>query len=210
MDRKLAREKLSKLVDWAWHEQRGECLDVLVEEFRAWLNEFCMSTSGSKDTTNGNNTPVDRGEPAKNGSKVSGRPGDAQTHHRSGSPSESSGGHIKRTLLWSHHLLATSKRKDIITWSRELRLGGYSRPGYPGAIFVEGEAGSVDEFVRRIKALRWQALQVRAEDVGRGRICGDGMEGVSEVESLGEVVDELRKRSEDVAEMFLNGMKISH
>lgn len=116
---------------------------------------------------------------------------------------------IKRVVIWSHHLLATSKRRDIITWSRELRLSGYSRPGYPGAVFVEGEEGDVDEFLRRLKALRWQALQVRAEEVGDERVCGTG-EGVTEVEGLGEVTEGLRGAGHGVAEMFLEGMKIAH
>lgn len=37
---------------------------------------------------------------------------------------------IKRTLIWSHHLLAISKRKDIVAWSAELQLAGLSKPGY--------------------------------------------------------------------------------
>lgn len=67
-----------------------------------------------------------------------------------------------------------------------------------------------------MKALRWQALQVRAEETGGGRVCGDGREGegVVEVESLGEVVEGLRGWDVDgvggVARMFLEGMKISH
>lgn len=36
---------------------------------------------------------------------------------------------IKRVLLWSHHLLAISKRKDIVSWSSELSLAGLSKPG---------------------------------------------------------------------------------
>ncbi|TNY23187.1 hypothetical protein DMC30DRAFT_56113 [Rhodotorula diobovata] len=63
---------------------------------------------------------------------------------------------LKTTLLWSHHLLATSKRKDIVAWSTELSL-------YPGVIIVEGLASNVDEFVHRIKQLQWKALQVRCE-----------------------------------------------
>lgn len=118
----------------------------------------------------------------------------------------------KRLLLWSHHLLATSKRKDIVTWSRELRLGGFSRPGYPGAIFIEGLSGDVDEFVTRIKALRWQALQVRAEesDEHGKRVCGDGREGVVEVEGLGEIVEGLKRVDARVADLFMEGMKIGH
>lgn len=37
---------------------------------------------------------------------------------------------VKRVLIWSHHLLAISKRKDIVAWSSELELAGLSKPGY--------------------------------------------------------------------------------
>jgi hypothetical protein len=36
---------------------------------------------------------------------------------------------LKRVLIWSHHLLAISKRKDIVNWASELQLWGYSKPG---------------------------------------------------------------------------------
>jgi hypothetical protein len=86
--------------------------------------------------------------------------------------------HLKCTLIWSHHLLATSKRKDIVAWSTELLLFGCSKPGcdpsrflprfdhrgsrdcsphfcsYPGVIVIEGSKENVDEFVWRIKVSR--------------------------------------------------------
>ncbi|SCZ90508.1 BZ3500_MvSof-1268-A1-R1_Chr1-3g02032 [Microbotryum saponariae] len=71
----------------------------------------------------------------------------------------------KCTLLWSHHLLATGKRKKIVQWSTELGLWGISKPGYPGVIIVEGLEADADEFVHRIKQLNWKALQVRCEHV---------------------------------------------
>jgi hypothetical protein len=37
---------------------------------------------------------------------------------------------LKRALLWSHHLLAQSKRKAIVDWSSELDLWAISKPGY--------------------------------------------------------------------------------
>ena len=115
---------------------------------------------------------------------------------------------FKRTVIWSHHLLATSKRRSILAWSKELHLGGYSRPGYPGAIFAEGEEEDVDEFVRRLKELRWQALQVRDEMVVEGRACGNGDGGIIEVEGLSEVADGLREKGNGLAEMFLEGLRI--
>jgi hypothetical protein len=115
---------------------------------------------------------------------------------------------IKRVVIWSHHLLATSKRKDIQAWSKELSLSGYSRPGHPGSIFVEGDEDQVDEFIRRLKQLRWQALQVRGEETGDKRICGPG-DGVLEVEGLGEIAEALKKIDADTADLFLQAMKIA-
>ncbi|KAF1355086.1 hypothetical protein BDV97DRAFT_409471, partial [Delphinella strobiligena] len=115
---------------------------------------------------------------------------------------------IKQVVIWSHHLLATSKRRDIQAWSRELNLDGFARPGHPGAVFAEGEEDQVEEFVRRLKALRWQALQVRAENTVATRILGHG-EGIVEVESLGEISEHLKAKDTECAAMFLEGMKIS-
>lgn len=115
---------------------------------------------------------------------------------------------IKRVVIWSHHLLATSKRKDIQAWSKELSLSGYSRPGHPGSIFVEGDEDQVDEFIRRLKQLRWQALQVRGEETAEKRICGPG-DGVLEVEGLGEIAEALKKIDADTADLFLQAMKIA-
>ncbi len=69
-----------------------------------------------------------------------------------------------RIIFWSHHLLSTGKRRNIVDWCAELDLWGISRPGYPGVIIVEGPSDNVSAFTRRIKALRWQALNVRYEE----------------------------------------------
>lgn len=70
---------------------------------------------------------------------------------------------------------------------------------YPGVIVVEGEESDADEFVRRIKALQWQALQVRceeSEEVPEGQdvkkamrlhLEQDAKPVVHEVESLAQV-----------------------
>lgn len=165
-------------------EEGYECLDLVVQGFKDWIDGHLISSQGNQSIKDaGANTQSIGAKTRK--------------------------ARIKRVLLWSHHLLATSKRKDIVTWSRELHLGGYSRPGYPGAIFIEGEEDAVDEFVHRIKQLRWQALQVRAEDVFNIRVCGDGKDGVKEVEALGDVVEALKKADQETANMFLEGMKIA-
>lgn len=55
-----------------------------------------------------------------------------------------------------HHIASLHKRKCIVGWARELRLGGYSKPGWPGVVVVEGEAADAEEFVQRVRSLQWQ------------------------------------------------------
>ena len=31
-----------------------------------------------------------------------------------------------------HHIKSLAKRKHIVEWGKELNLGGFSKPGYPG------------------------------------------------------------------------------
>ena len=33
-----------------------------------------------------------------------------------------------------HHIKSLTKRKHILEWGKELKLGGYSKPGYPGGL----------------------------------------------------------------------------
>lgn len=32
-------------------------------------------------------------------------------------------------ILWAHHLLATSKRRDLVKWANELGIVGWAKPG---------------------------------------------------------------------------------
>lgn len=38
------------------------------------------------------------------------------------------------TLCRFHHIKSLTKRKHILAWGKELKLGGYSKPGYPGGL----------------------------------------------------------------------------
>lgn len=70
-----------------------------------------------------------------------------------------------RCLIWFHHIKSLQKRKDILAWATELRLGGFSKPGFPGVIIAEGAADDVDEYIGRLRALRWQAMSVREQEL---------------------------------------------
>ena len=63
-----------------------------------------------------------------------------------------------------HHIKSLTKRKHIVEWAGELKLGGFSKPGFPGIVVIEGLEEDAAEYVQRLKRLRWQAMAVRAED----------------------------------------------
>ena len=87
---------------------------------------------------------------------------------------------LARRLIWFHHIKAPSKRRDAVAWARELRLGGFSKPGYPGVVVVEGRREDCEEYVARLKSLSWKAMSVRlAEDEGEEVGAGGGPEGVA-------------------------------
>lgn len=44
---------------------------------------------------------------------------------------------LSRRCVWFHHIKNLEKRKSIVQWGRELGLGGWSKPGFPGLVLVE-------------------------------------------------------------------------
>ncbi|PIO25924.1 hypothetical protein AB205_0102850, partial [Aquarana catesbeiana] len=51
-----------------------------------------------------------------------------------------------RLWIYSHHIYNKQKRKYIMEWSEELGLSGFSMPGKPGVVCVEGPQESCEEF----------------------------------------------------------------
>jgi hypothetical protein len=109
----------------------------------------------------------------------------------------------KLVLIWTHHLLSTQKRKFIRDRSNAIGLVGYSKPGYPGVIVIEGAASDVDLFVQELKELRWQALSVKAE-VSHSRRQLGSITGVREIESISDLTKELSK--DGLEEWFLDAI----
>jgi hypothetical protein len=70
-----------------------------------------------------------------------------------------------RRWIVSHHLKNPTKRSNIVAWAKELSLGGFSKPGYPGCIVVEGESSACDEYFQRLrtKTGNWKNLVLRAD-----------------------------------------------
>ncbi|CAD2095728.1 RWD domain-containing protein, putative [Plasmodium vinckei brucechwatti] len=73
---------------------------------------------------------------------------------------------LARRLCYSHHILSQVKRSCIIKWARELKIGGYSKIGYPGIIVCEGPKEEVDFYVNSLNKLRWKHFDCRGmEDI---------------------------------------------
>ena len=67
---------------------------------------------------------------------------------------------FSRIWIYSHHIYSVNKRKNIVQWAKELELNGFSKPGKPGVICVEGTQENAQEYLSRLKSLNWQRLTV--------------------------------------------------
>lgn len=75
-----------------------------------------------------------------------------------------------RLWIYSHHIYSKFKRRDIIDWAQELKLGGFSLPGKPGVICAEGYSRNVDEYWHRLRRLNWKKLAIKEKeeyDIGK-------------------------------------------
>lgn len=60
---------------------------------------------------------------------------------------------FSRLWIYSHHIYNKTKRKNILEWSKELGLSGFSMPGKPGIVCVEGPQSACEEFWSRYLGL---------------------------------------------------------
>lgn len=73
---------------------------------------------------------------------------------------------FSRLWIYSHHIYNKMKRKNILEWSKELGLSGFSMPGKPGVVCVEGLQSACEEFWARVKVLTWKKIMIRhREDI---------------------------------------------
>mmetsp|Transcript_14692 Transcript_14692/g.55367 ORF Transcript_14692/g.55367 Transcript_14692/m.55367 type:complete len:264 (+) Transcript_14692:354-1145(+) len=69
-----------------------------------------------------------------------------------------------RVWIWFHHIKNPAKKKAICDWAKELGLVGACKPGYPGVLIAQGSESACKEYTSRLRALRWKAMAVRAEE----------------------------------------------
>lgn len=78
-----------------------------------------------------------------------------------------------RLWIYSHHIFSKFKRRDIIDWAHEMKLTGFSLPGKPGIICVEGYSQTVEDYWSRLRALNWKKIMIKETentDIGKNNI----------------------------------------
>lgn len=87
---------------------KGEiCLDILINKVLELASEFSPKTSSTQVRV------TDQGQSKTCDSNVS------IPDHLD----------MAWSVFWMHHIMATSKRKNIVEWARELHIRGWSKPG---------------------------------------------------------------------------------
>lgn len=71
---------------------------------------------------------------------------------------------MERLWIYSHHLKSTQKRQDIVKLSKELALTGFSKPGKPGIVCVEGLKSNTQEFWKIVRQWAWQRITIRISE----------------------------------------------
>lgn len=72
---------------------------------------------------------------------------------------------MERLWIYSHHLKSKTKRQEIVKLAKELELSGFSRPGKPGIICVEGVKENTQEFWKCVRQWPWQRITIRKSEV---------------------------------------------
>ena len=99
---------------------------------------------------------------------------------------------LGRRIIFSHHIIADSKRSAVCGMAKELDLGGFSKIGWPGLILVEGDEEACQVYVQHLQRLRWKQLTVRGEQQEKGL--------------PGQSLDDLRSLPKQFVEFGTDGM----
>lgn len=71
---------------------------------------------------------------------------------------------MERLWIYSHHLKSKTKRQELVKLGKALNLTGFSRPGKPGIICIEGRKKDTQEYWRTIRQWNWQKITVRRSE----------------------------------------------
>jgi hypothetical protein len=115
---------------------------------------------------------------------------------------------LGRRLIYSHHIISKTKRRDIMDLARHNRLSGYMKIGWPGLLLIEGDEESCISFYDDIRPWAWKFLVVRGEqqeavqDIDMSRKFND----FTETDDMSVVANHCRSRGLEA--LFRTAMKV--
>ncbi len=143
-----ATHATNALLDIAASEPKGS---QLLFPWCEWLREHVNPPSDPSQTSM--QTPT----------QTSTQSAQAPTRAMSGRPEQPQV--LGRRLIYSHHIIARSKRDAVRGFAKDMGVSGMSKIGWPGAIIVEGPEEAVCEYVSCLRRLHWKHLAVRGEEI---------------------------------------------
>lgn len=91
-------------------------------------------------------------------------PGEQESSHSAVDSEEDRSKHLCRVWLLSHHIYDKVKRRKLLELSLEKSIGGFTLPGKPGVICLEGSPEDCAEAVAVIKSWNWQKICIKFEE----------------------------------------------
>ena len=108
---------------------------------------------------------------------------------------------FSRYWIYSHHLYSKIKRKDILDLAPEFCLTGFSMPGKPGVICVEGAAQNCVDWWGLVRHWNWKKINVKIqEDSDTEDVDGERL--FTKFEEVGVVKNSGRDYHMDMGEFF--------
>ncbi|XP_043219175.1 RWD domain-containing protein 2B-like isoform X2 [Amphibalanus amphitrite] len=69
-----------------------------------------------------------------------------------------------RLWIYSHHIYSKVKRRDMLELAKDCAVTGFSLPGKPGIICVEGPAANTADWWKRVKAWNWKRIMLKKQE----------------------------------------------
>lgn len=70
-----------------------------------------------------------------------------------------------RMWIYSHHIYNKFKRREIVDCGEDMNLTGFSLPGKPGFICIEGYKRDCSEFLQHLKQMSWKKISLIKEEI---------------------------------------------
>lgn len=107
-----------------------------------------------------------------------------------------------RMWMYMHHIYSKTKRKIILDWSSDYNLTGFSLPGKPGVVCIEGNECDVEEYYSKLRRLNWKKITCRHRQVGDKNQDIDGQRIFKGFEELAFDVHGTRESHMDMGQFY--------